>query len=197
MRRTLRQAGILVLAVPLFLAAQARQGWPKPAIIVAPAYPAAALAVGIEATVKVTVDIDQHGQVTRAMASNGPCSYSSPAALQADLACDFARQAEAHRALSEELRSESLDESQPQPQRRQKFKEAYTEYWLAAQAQIYAAAESAARQWLFESSRPASPPGHHTLNVTFRFAISSSPSIQVVDAWSVTVEAARYPGVDD
>lgn len=197
MRRVLWRGRLLVLAIPQLLTAQSRQGWLKPAIIVAPSYPAAALATGIEATVTVTVDVDHHGRVTRAMAINGPCSYSSPSALQAEPACDFAHEAETHRGLSEKLRRESLDESLPQPQRRQKFKEAYAEYWLCAQNQVYAAAESAARQWLFESSRPASPPGHHTLNLTFRFSIAGSATIQVIDPWSVVVVAAQYPGIDD
>lgn len=176
-----------------FALPQSKEKWLKPEIMVAPVYPNLARSRGMEATVTVNAIVDFHGNVTRAMAVEGPCRYSSPSPHPDAPACDYAKDAEAHLARAKALSSESLDNSLPEDQRRARFKEYDTELWSAAQDQVYAAAEQATRQWLFESKDPPTPPGFHALNLVFRFKRGPKASIQVIDSWTVTVVAATYP----
>ena|GEM_PF-5534949 len=177
--------------------AQPKNDWPRPETMAAPAYPAAALARRIEVTVTVHTEIDLHGRVTRVLALNGPCLYSSPSPKPGEPGCDFAHDAEVHRALSDRSFRESLDASFPEPQQRAKYKEFETEYWLAAQDQLYAAAEEAARRWTFQSLLPATPKGLHVVNLTFRFCVGDTATIQVVDPWSITVVGALFPPINE
>jgi hypothetical protein len=192
---------LFLVGLPLFgvlgASAQSRENWPKPEIMVAPVYPRLALARRIEVSIVVDTEIDLHGRVTRALALNGPCLYSSPSPRPDEPGCDFARDAGVHRGLAEQRFKESLDESLPEPQRRARYKESEGEDWLAAQDQVYAAAEQAARQWAFQSLLPARPGGRHGVHLTFRFLVGDAATIQVVDPWSVTVVGTRFPPINE
>jgi hypothetical protein len=171
--------------------------WPKPEVMVAPAFPLLALSRPGEQTITVRVDVDRYGRVTRAQAVGGPCSYTAvpPSLKPSD--CDFAHEAEIHRTLAEKRRDESLDKNLSQAEREAKYKQFNAELWLSAQFQLYASAEQAARQWVFQSLRPATPPGQHVIDLTFRFNKGDSASIQVVDPWTISVTGALYPAIDD
>ncbi|MGO9094009.1 MAG: hypothetical protein ACLQGV_02205 [Bryobacteraceae bacterium] len=169
-----------------------REGWPKPEVMVAPAYPILALGRGIQQTIIVNVGVDRYGNVTLAQVVDGPCPRSL-----APSACDLPHEAEIHKALAEKRRGESLDKDLSQAEREAKYKEFNTELWLSAQFEMYASAEQAARKWIFQSVRPAAPPGLHWIDLTFRFCRGDSASIQVIDPWTISVTGALYPGIDD
>ena len=191
--KTIAVVLLVLCSLPQSALPQSKGELLKPEIMVAPAYPNLARARGVEATVAVRVFVDLHGTVTRVMTVEGPCRYSSPSPQPDAPACDYATDAEAHLANAKKLFSESLDDSLPKDKQRAKYKEYDTETWLAAQDQVYAAAEQAAKQWLFESRDPATPPGHQVLDLTFRFKRGPKASIQVIDPWSITVVTATYP----
>jgi hypothetical protein len=178
--------------------AQSKDKWPKPEIIVAPVYPQLAKGLRIETTVVVNVFFDLHGQVTRANAMNGPCSYSSPASEAGAQPCDYVKEAAKHVALAEKYFKESFGgDPSGSTTLRDRVKEADTEWWLAAQMQIWAAAEEAARRWHFQDTHPLSKTGYNIVNLTFRFSVGREASIQVIDPWTIAVTAASYPGIQE
>jgi len=197
MRIAAVSTSLVILGVSQWALAQSKEKWPKPEVMVAPVYPRTALGRGIQVVVTVSADVDRYGNVTRANAVETPCRYSTPSPDAGAPACDFAREAEIHRATADRCRNESLDQSLPEATRKAKYKEFDTEYWLAAQFEVYAAAEQAARQWIFQSVRPATPPGHHVIDLTFRFSRGDSAFIQVIDPWTIAVTGALYPAPDD
>jgi hypothetical protein len=187
---------LVLLAWSHLASAQSKEKWPKPEIMVAPAYPTAALVRGIETVVRVNVQVSRDGSVARANSLDGPCRYNVPAPEAGVPACNLAREVETHRAIADKRRVEALDETLPEATRKAKFKEFDTEYWLTAQFEVYEAAEVAARQWVFESLPAAAPPNGYPIILTFRFSTGAKASIEVIDPWSVVVTAALYPHGD-
>jgi len=177
--------------------AQHKEAWPKPEVVVAPVYPINALVRRVEGEVTVNTDIDRYGNVTRAEAVDGPCPHRAAPGGMKQAACDLAHEAEIHRSLAEKRRNESFDKSLSEEERGTKWKESTTEDWLAAQLELYASAERAAHQWVFQSMRPATPPGHHVVNLAFRFVSGKEASIQVVDPWTIVVTGTTYPAGSD
>jgi len=190
--------GAVLLLAAVAIAGEPLQGAPKqtrpkPEVMVAPAVPYLALGVVLgEQIVTVSINVDAEGRVTRALAVGGPCLYTLLPPTRTPVDCDPAREAETHKRLSEKYRNESLDQSLSDAERTQKYKEFNTELWLSAQFQMYAAAEQAARQWLFLPLRPG-PAGEHVLHLTFKFSRGDAASIQVLDPWTISVVGALYP----
>jgi hypothetical protein len=187
---------LIFLAALCSAAGQDRKLWPKPEIMVAPAYPNSARAREIVATITVIASVDQDGNVIGANATNGPCRYSSPSPTPQASPCDFAREAATHHALAERFRNEALDMKLSDLERKAKFKQFDTEDWLAAQLDLYAAAEHATRQWLFQWVPRAKSPAIQYVPLTFRFSKGDVATIQVIDSWTINVVAATYPAGD-
>lgn len=173
-----------------------RKAWPRPEVLVAPIYPRDALARKIEASVDIAAFVDANGIVVKAEATDGPCRYSSPPASSDEAPCDFAHEADSHRALGEKYRTEALGQGIDSSLRRMKDKQADTELWLASQFEVYAAAEAAAKQWVFEPSAGGASTSTHVIPLRFQFSVGDAATIQVVDQWTIHVVAARYSSPD-
>ena len=88
-----------------------------------------------------------------------------------------------------------LDKDLTESERRKKNKDADTEMWLAAQFELYASAEAAAKQWVFEA-KGGGDSVRYKLPLTFQFSVGESATIQVLDPWCIHVIGALYPAPD-